>query len=50
MPYDNPMAEYIIKPLIENYFSFGEDGYRTEEFDSVLLLSQGFVRETNLFK
>jgi len=44
MPYDNPLAEFVMKSLIKDYFAVGDKGYEIPELESKLIIKDNFVR------
>lgn len=43
MPYDNPLASIVMKALVKNYFTIGEQGFEVGELTCPLLMKNNFV-------
>lgn len=50
MPFDNPASTFMMKNLIENYFTFEEDGWEMRGLNSTLLMKNGYVKFSFLSK
>lgn len=44
MPYDNPLASVVIKSLVKNYFTIGEQGFEVGELTCPLLMKNNFTK------
>ncbi len=44
MPFDNPASTFMMKTLLESYFTVEEKGLEIPGLNSTLLLKNGYVR------
>jgi len=44
MPFDNPASTFMMKTLVDNYFTVEEEGCEMRGLSSTLLMKNGYVR------